>query len=185
MMSSDWQITSRVPRQGDSLDLLVARMLTTHLRETVFASSSANATRSSGVLSARGFRGILIHLDITAYGGGGGHRGNGAGRQGRHPARTVPRERCSLDCPLSHIQRWNHTFGMKIKHLMTTNAGDVCGVVPVDGAPITFPPIAGIPVRDCSSGIPVTEAIPEKLMPEEILEVLTAAKPATPPTHPG
>lgn len=74
---------------------------------------------------------------------------------------------------------------MKIKHMITTNAGDVCGVVPVDGAPITFPPIAGIPARNCGTGIPVTEAIPEKLMPKEILEALTAPTPATPPTPAG
>lgn len=72
---------------------------------------------------------------------------------------------------------------MKIKHVMTNNAGDVCGVIPVDGAPITFPPIAGILPRNCGAGIDVTDAIPEKLLPEEILEALTATAP-TNPTRP-
>jgi hypothetical protein len=72
---------------------------------------------------------------------------------------------------------------LKIRHLMTNAAGDVCRVVPVDGAPITFDPIAGIPPRNCGAGIPVTEAIPENLLPEAILEALTAAN-STTPTRP-
>lgn len=71
-MSTLWQVSTRLPQQGDGPELLLARLLTTHLRETVIPNSSANATRSTGVLTARGFRGMLIHLDITAYGGGGG-----------------------------------------------------------------------------------------------------------------
>lgn len=71
-MSTPWQIATRVPQQGDSFDLLIARLLTTHLTEVVLPSATANAGRTSDLLKARGFRGMIVHVSITGYGGGGG-----------------------------------------------------------------------------------------------------------------
>jgi hypothetical protein len=75
---------------------------------------------------------------------------------------------------------------MKIKHLVTSNSGDVVGVIPVDGAPIMFSPRPNIRARDLGAGVDIKTVFPkEDEIPEEVLEAMTEATQPTPEENQG
>lgn len=65
-------ITSRLPQQGDPVEVLLARLLAITAQRvtgTALALTTRNATTQSSVIDCTGFRGIIIYHRITAVPG--------------------------------------------------------------------------------------------------------------------
>lgn len=65
-------ITSRLPQQGDPVEVLLARLLASTAQRvtgTALALATRNATTQSSVIDCTGFRGIIIYHRVTAVPG--------------------------------------------------------------------------------------------------------------------
>lgn len=62
-------ITSRLPQQGDPVEVLLARLLASTAQRvtgTALTAATRNATTQSAIIDCTGFRSIVVYLRVTA-----------------------------------------------------------------------------------------------------------------------
>lgn len=69
---ADQTITSRLPQQGDPVEVLLARLLATQSQRvtgTALAAATRNSTTQSAIIDCTGFRSIIVFFRLTAVPG--------------------------------------------------------------------------------------------------------------------
>ncbi len=69
---SDISISTRIPQSSDTERQLLARLCTSCISGTALASATRTTSTITTDISARGFRGLILYLNVTAASGTGG-----------------------------------------------------------------------------------------------------------------
>lgn len=120
---ADQTITSRVPQQGDPVNVLLARLLASQCQRvtgTALASAIRSATTSSADIDTSGFRGIVVYVFVSAASGTGGLR---IAIRGRDPVTTNYMQLGITNTPMVAVGNQVAVFGQGVGSVIQASIG--------------------------------------------------------------